>query len=173
MPNDNMETTLPKTKVAESVPRALVGLKDFINSAIGGPPIEVDVPRKPDSTPANMVFGALTFGVQPKELSAIVNITAHPINNCSELVDKIASAHTANAVPGSRAILEYHTIFQSVSDQERCSVVQAMTKARHRTTTGTSSGFMSAMIGVEIVPSPKPMTPCTVEPMKMMSPKKM
>lgn len=168
-----METTLPKTNVAESVPRALVGLKDFINSAIGGPPMEVDVPRNPESRPAKMVFGALTFGVQPKELSTMVNITAQPINNCRELVDKIANAHTARTVPGRRAILEYHTIFQSVSDQERCSVVQAMIKAKHRTTTGTSSGFMSAMIGVEIVPSPKPMTPCTVEPMKMMSPKKM
>lgn len=154
-----METTEPKTKVADNVPRALVGLKDFISKAIGGPPMEVEVPKKPDRVPAMTVLETLTFGVHPKELRTMVKITAQPINNCSELVDKMANAHTAKNVPGRRAMLEYKTIFQSVSDQDRCKVVHAMTKAKQRTTTGTSSGFNKAMMGVAIVPSPNPMTP--------------
>src|SRR5699024_5650857 len=59
-----------------------------------------------------------------------------------------------------------------VSAHARCRVEQAMIKARHSTTTGTRSGFNRAMMGVEIVPSPNPMTPWTVEPIKIMSPRK-
>ena len=167
-----METILPNTNVAARVPRALAGLKVFINSAMGGPPIEVEVPRKPDSTPAITVFPALTLGVQPKELKTMVKMTAQPINSCSELVDNTASAHTAKKVPGRRAMLEYNTIFQSVSAHARCKVEHAMIKARQSTTTGTRSGFKSAMMGVEMVPSPKPITPWTVAPTKMISPRK-
>src|SRR5690625_6507847 len=91
-----METLLPNTNVAARVPRALAGLKVFINSAMGGPPIEVEVPRKPDSTPAITVFPTLTLGVQPKELKTMVKMTAQPINSCSELVDNTRSEeHTS------------------------------------------------------------------------------
>src|SRR5699024_1351910 len=166
-----METILPKTKVAAKVPRAFAGLKVFISKAMGGPPIDVEVPRKPDSPPAMSVLVTLTLGVQPKELRTMVKMTEQPIKICSELVDNTASAHTARNVPGNRARFEYKTIFQSVSAHARCRVEHAMIKAKHKTTTGTRSGFSNAMMGVDIVPSPKPMTPGTVAPIKMMSPR--
>src|SRR5699024_11587440 len=98
-----METILPKTKVAARVPRAFAGLNVFISSAMGGPPMELEVPRKPDKPPAIKVFGALTLGVHPKELKIMVKMTAQPIKSCREFVVSTARAHTARKVPGKRA----------------------------------------------------------------------
>src|SRR5699024_12614422 len=88
------------------ISRAFAGLNVFINSAMGGPPMEVEVPRKPDKPPAIKVFGALTLGVHPKELKIMVKMTAQPIKSCREFVVSTARAHTARKVPGKRARLE-------------------------------------------------------------------
>src|SRR5699024_52649 len=164
-----METILPKTKVAARVPRAFAGLNVFISSAMGGPPMEVEVPRKPDKPPAIKVFGALTLGVHPKELKIMVKMTAPPIKSCREFVVSAAGAHYVRKVPSTRAQLEQSTLFQSVSAPALSRVEQAFIRARHSTTTGTIAGFNSAMMGEEIVPNPNPMTPWTVEPIKIMS----
>lgn len=72
-----------------------------------------------------------------------------------------------------RAMEEMATMSQDTAERALSIVVVEMTNASRRMSVGTSSGLMSAKMGVAMVPSPNPMVPWQIVPTRMSTPMKM
>ena len=97
------------------VPRVRSGSKRFIMSAIGGPPIEVEVPRIPEATPAMSVLRVVGRGLHPKLDSVMAKSTAQPMKMERPLGERLAIAHAPTKEPGMRAREEMPMTRQDVS----------------------------------------------------------
>ena len=109
------EIKVPRTKVPAKVPRVRLGSKRFMISAMGGPPIEVEVPRMPEATPAMSVLAVVGRGLHPKLDSVIARSTAQPIKMDSPSGERLAIAQAPTREPGMRAREEMPTTRQDVS----------------------------------------------------------
>ena len=113
----------------------------------------------PEATPAMSVLAVVGRGLHPKLDSVIARSTAQPMKMDSPSGERMAIDHAPTREPGMRAREEMPTTRQDVSRKVRASVKLEMHSASSRMSVGTSSGRMSAIMGVAMVPKPKPMVP--------------
>ena len=132
--------------------------------------MEVEVPKKPEVTPATAMLAVVRLGDQPRLDSVMAKMTAQPIKRESPRCESEAIAHAPSREPGMRAMEEIATISQDTAARALSMVVVEMTKASRRMSVGTSSGLMSAKIGVAMVPSPNPIVPWQIVPTRMSTP---
>src|SRR5260364_390222 len=94
------DMTVPITKVPARLPRVRCGSKRFIISAIGGPPMEVEVPRNPEVRPARTVLRLVGSGLQPRLERDIAKSTAQPMKMERPSCERDAIAHAPANEPG-------------------------------------------------------------------------
>ena len=116
-------------------------------SAMGGPPMDVDVPRNPEAAPATAMLAVVRLGDQPRLDKVMAKMTAQPMKMDSPRWEREAIAHAPSSEPGMRAMEEMATMSQDTAERALSIVVVEMTKASRRISVGTSSGLISAKIG--------------------------
>ena len=97
------------------VPRVRFGSKRFIINAMGGPPMEVEVPKMPEATPAMSVLRVVGRGLHPKLDRVMAKSTAQPMKMDNPSGDRLAIAQAPIKEPGMRAREEIPTTRQEVS----------------------------------------------------------
>ena len=134
--------------------------------------MEVEVPRNPEAAPATAMLAVVRLGDQPRLDKVMAKMTAQPMNRESPRWEREAIAHAPSREPGIRAMEETATMSQDTAERDLSIVVVEMTKASRRISVGTSSGLISAKIGVAMVPRPNPMVPWQIVPTRISTPMK-
>lgn len=153
----------PTRKKALMVPRIWDFDEPCHTRAIGGPPMDVAVPRIPEAAPAAATVRGRGFGRQPQMLSMTPKSTAPASVSASPRAGRITTNRAPSAVPGTRPRRAQPAPAKFMVVRSRMTPSVVAPAASSTRDPGSSVGSISAITGAAISPSPNPIAPCKHE----------